>query len=86
MLSSNFISFFNLFIFEFECENQTSGAINRRHHPSSFNDKSKMQFPMKIPKLSLAEKIALIIESGPNLVEINRKRKDKGILEVHSKK
>lgn len=34
---------------------------------------------MKIPKLSRAQKIALIIESGQNPFEKKRKRKEKGI-------
>uniref|UniRef100_A0A0R3RQ54 Olfactomedin-like domain-containing protein n=1 Tax=Elaeophora elaphi TaxID=1147741 RepID=A0A0R3RQ54_9BILA len=58
--------------------NHISAASHRRRNRLSSNDKEEVQIPMKIPKLSRAQKIALIIESGQNPFEKKRKRKEKG--------
>uniref|UniRef100_A0A1I7VUY7 Secreted protein n=1 Tax=Loa loa TaxID=7209 RepID=A0A1I7VUY7_LOALO len=51
---------------------------HRRRNRLSTGDKEEIQIPMKIPKLSRAQKIALIIESGQNPFEKKQKRKGKG--------
>uniref|UniRef100_A0A8R1XZP4 Uncharacterized protein n=1 Tax=Onchocerca volvulus TaxID=6282 RepID=A0A8R1XZP4_ONCVO len=58
--------------------NHTSTANHRRRYHLSLDETEEIQVPMKIPKLSRAQKIALIIESGQNPFEKKRKRKDKG--------
>ncbi|CAG9533130.1 unnamed protein product [Cercopithifilaria johnstoni] len=57
--------------------NITVTSHHRRYHLSA-DDKEEIQVPMKIPKLSRMQKIALIIESGQNPFEKKRKRKEKG--------
>ncbi|VDM10311.1 unnamed protein product [Wuchereria bancrofti] len=56
----------------------TPSVNYRRRYRLSSADKEEIQIPMKIPKLSRAQKIALIIESGQNPFEKKRKRKEKG--------
>ncbi|VDN85285.1 unnamed protein product [Brugia pahangi] len=58
--------------------NHTSSVNYRRRYRLSLADKEEIQIPMRIPKLSRAQKIALIIESGQNPFEKKRKRKEKG--------
>lgn len=58
--------------------NHTSSVNYRRRYRLPLADKEEIQLPMRIPKLSRAQKIALIIESGQNPFEKKRKRKEKG--------
>lgn len=60
-------------------ENHTPATSHRRRYRLSATDKEETQVPMKIPKLSRAQKIALIIASGQDPFEKKRKRKEKGV-------
>ncbi|VDK75832.1 unnamed protein product [Litomosoides sigmodontis] len=58
--------------------NHVPATSHRRRYRISATDKGEAQVPMKIPKLSRAQKVALIIASGQNPFEKRRKRKEKG--------
>lgn len=53
-------------------ENRIVIASHRRRNRLSADDMEIIQVPMKIPKLTKAQKIALIIESGQNPYEKKR--------------
>ncbi|VDM99322.1 unnamed protein product [Thelazia callipaeda] len=60
---------------------RTTKVINHRRRnrllPVEAEDDEKVVIPMKIPKLTTAQKIAMIIESGQDPFEKKRKRSDK---------
>ncbi|KAL3984628.1 hypothetical protein ACH3XW_35315 [Acanthocheilonema viteae] len=58
--------------------NHVTATGHRRRYRLSLSDNEEVQVPMKIPKLSKAQKIALILESGQDPFEKKRKRKEKG--------